>query len=210
MINFNYMKFSLLTFILLLSLKSFAQNSTLEKITFQTSLPVVSNLYSELKIKDTTAFIIKYSSNSYWTTGSSFDYIVFLSNGNIKRFEGFIPKDANHKSELKRIKIKKEHYDMYWTFLDSCIQNGLFTMSQQNLENNQRPGSTGGKTEMLLVSDGPSYFLGVYQTNRLSMFSTYSPETYINEKFSGYEDRVKFLTIMKGLNRINTKTLHNK
>jgi hypothetical protein len=58
---------------------------------------------------------------------------------------------------------------------------------------------------MIAVSDGANYSLEITQGCAYSAYSTYSPETYIEEKYPGWEERKKLVDLTKDIYNLIAK-----
>ncbi len=90
----------------------------------------------------------------------------------------------------------------YWALLDSCITNDLLILNQKDLENNSMPSKEEGKRALVVVYDGPFYSFAIFRGREYLNNSCHSPESYISEDFKGREEKVKFLAVIEGFERL--------
>ena len=178
-----------------------AQSQDLKSIPWEGRLPVVSPLYEQLKIKDTTALILALEYKSYWSKGTLKEFLVFFRNREIKLIKEFKPIDKSRKVKIKKKRIKGEINSEMWSFLDSCLTNNLFEIDQKELQKISKPAEN-GKTSTMIVNDGPLYSIALIAGRNFSNSYAYAPKSYIESGYPGIEDRRKFLIIIEGFYRI--------
>ena len=178
--------------------KLFSQEAKIPKIEFKNKTEDLNTYINLLKIKDEQALIIKIGSSSYWSKGLYSDFLVFENDGNVSFYKCFFPFDTNKKQKIKKERIRKSKRKFYWNFLSNANQNNRFSLVKSML--NIRSKSNGdGTSSMISVSDGANYSLEITQGNKYSAFSTYSPDTFIKEKFPGWKERKKLVELTKDI-----------
>ena len=178
--------------------KLFSQEAKIPKIEFKNKTEDLNTYINLLKIKDEQALIIKIGSSSYWSKGLYSDFLVFENDGNVSFYKCFFPLDTNKKQKIKKERIRKSKRKFYWNFLSNANQNNRFSIVKSML--NIRSKSNGdGTSSMISVSDGANYSLEITQGNKYSAFSTYSPDTFIKEKFPGWKERKKLVELTKDI-----------
>lgn len=178
---------------LFFSLTSFSQEFIFPKIDFKNTTEKPNPYIELLSLEDKNSLILKTSFNSYWYGGTIFYFLVFQSNGNVSKYEYKYSDEKKLKIIKKRISKKK--YKFYWEFLNSCSKENLFDIDYTQLNITSKPIND-SRSESMIISDGLLQSFEITKLNEYSAFDTYCPESYIEKKYPGYEERQKLLTLI--------------
>ncbi len=202
------MKKSILYFILSFNIFSYGQNHEMPKIEFTNEFKVTNRYIDLLGIKDTNAILIKIGrQNSHFyeqdvETRIENHYIVYLNDGKIKKYKQLLLY-KNRKKEndsISEIKMKKEDFQFYWEFLDTCIKKGKFDIDINQL--NIREKEIGGGIATRIFTGGTTYRFEIIQGNRFISLTSHSAKEYIADKISGYTERQKLVELVEEVEKI--------
>ncbi len=200
------MKLQLLTIlILVIPTFAFSQSYGFKHIEFEKESDSTTLYYDILKIKDTSTCVVLISKGGLWTYGTYIDYFVFKPNGKIRNVEKFI--SSNRKMS--------KNYSKTHTVKNLCKDSLLFVMNTSTFHFNQdsliampTPIETTTGTIYINTRDGLSYTLTIMKGNKISRFSTRSPESIISAKSTGYFEKQKFLDLINSLEKIKNYDQH--
>ena len=173
------------------------------KIEFEGKTGGINQYIDLLKIRDSNALILKVGYSSYWSKGFKSNVIVYLTNGTVEKFEIFEPSSPTEKIKIKRGKIKKREYEYYWDFLTKSSKENRFKIDKSKLNITKKPDPE--NEEYFLsksISDGVSYYFEIYQKDHFIAYQSYEPQSYIKDKYPGFEERQKLVDIMNNIERL--------
>lgn len=183
----NYMKYLLLYFFTICPVIICAQNSRIKEIQFE-GIAIEENSYTEiLKLKDQNALIIQIGYSSYPIRRLDSDIIVYLNNGKVELYK--ITESVENGVEakvkkVKKVKIKKNNYLQYWSFLNTCITQKKFNIDKAKLNFEDKENTT----LALATSGGQTYHFNVYQNKKYINYSSFAPKISISQKYPGFEE----------------------
>lgn len=181
-------KITLLFYIFFTSI-TLAQEAKIPVIKFEGEFDSPNNYITLLKLKDEKSIIIKISSSNYWLKGMISEFIVYQTDGKVLKYISDV------KNKIKRKSLKKKKYFLYWDLLNKCIGEKKFEIQKNQLNITSKP-SENGETQ-LSVSDGTNETFELWQENKYIVYSSQSPQTYINEKYLGYQERQKLVDLIE-------------
>lgn len=190
-----------LIIILPFSIGGFAQSAISDGIKFEGALEVLSPIYEEYRIKDSTALIIVLSWNGSWPENRN--YIVFHPDKTIEVIDHVEPINDSKKSKWKKRSVKNRDMNAkFWSLLDSCISHGLFELDQEQLDIDSKYDSKSGKTQRISVSHGVLCSFAIIKGKKYLNYSSFSPDTYIRAEFPGANERKKFLVVLNSFAKL--------
>lgn len=199
------MKKILLQLLILLPLISLAQNWEIPDINWHRETDLENKYVAFLKLKDKNSLIVKIAYSSHWIDGLNTEYIVYQNNGKIKHFIVYQPNSAELKTTIKRKKIKKKERQHYWDYLHLCISEKRFEIDHSKLNITQKIGEKKGTIESMRVTDGTTYYFVLCQGKNYLTYHSLSPESYIEKKYPGFEERQKLLKLISGFEKLTKK-----
>jgi len=176
----------------------FSQEYKIPKIPFDVTSKK-GNEYIELfGLKDTTALIVHMGLSRHSVFGLESDYVVYLSNGKVKRYKVSWQTNKVLVRKKKRIRIKKSKLQKYWEFLNKCIVEGKLPIDKEQLK------TTGEKANTLkqAISGGQTSYLGFYQGKKQMEYSSFIPSMFISEEYSGHKEKQKLVDVMTGFENL--------
>ena len=181
--------------ILLINFLSFSQDFKIPKISFEANSNNSKDYVEMFGLKDNNALFIKVGYSIYGVNPSfENDFIVFLNNGKIKKYHVVL---GELKNDVKKIRVKKNDYRLYWTFLNNCVNNNRFKLEKSKLHATWIPQDEDSPTRKVIsVSDGGALLLEVSQNGQNISYGSENPDTYIQAKVYGYSERQKFLDLI--------------
>ncbi|WP_299626886.1 hypothetical protein [uncultured Tenacibaculum sp.] len=185
--------------------KSFSQEFKIPKIEWEGKTETENNFVELLKLKDKSSLIIKIGYSSYWSKGQNSEFIVYLNNGKVKRYVVYQPNSTELKTKIKRKKIKKKEYKYYWNHLNNIIEGNKYVIDKSKLNITKKKGEEEGTMITMSISDGTNYSFWICQGNNYLAYGSYSPESFIDGKFSGWKERQKLVDLMNGFEKLTEK-----
>lgn len=199
------MKKNLVYILLLIPIISFSQNWTIPKIDWQGETETENNYVDLLKLKDRNSLIIKISYSSYWTKGQNSEFIVYQNDGKVLKFIVYQPNSIELKTKIKRKRIKKKEYEYYWSHLYKIIQENKYIIDKSKLNIVEKKGEEKGTVVRKVVSDGSNYSFWICQEKNYIAYGSYSPKSFIEDKFPGWNERQKLVDLMNGFEKLTQK-----
>lgn len=194
----NYMKYLLLYFFTICPVIICAQNSKIKEIQFE-GIAIEENSYTEiLKLKDQNALIIQIGYSSYPIRVLDSDVIVYLNNGKVELYKITESVENEVEAKVKKVKIKKNNYLQYWSFLNTCITQKKFNIDKAKLNFEDKENST----LALATSGGQTYHFNVYQNKKYINYSSFAPKISISQKYPGFEEKQRLVDLMEGFEDI--------
>lgn len=195
----------LIHILILIPFISFSQSFQIPEIDWQGKTQTENNYVELLKLKDKNSLIVKIGYSSYWTKGLNSEFIVYQNDGKIKRFIVYQPNSAELKTKIKRKKIKKKEYQYYWSYLIDCIKEDKFKIDKSKLNITEKKGEETGTFVTKIISDGANYHFQICQGKNYIAYGSYSPESFIEDKYPGWEERKKLVDLMRGFEQLTKK-----
>lgn len=184
--------------------KLFSQHLEIPEIDFTTETENINPYIELLNIKDEQALIIKIGNSDYRSDGLQNNFLVFQNDGKIVFYECFFPYE-NDKERIKKRQIPKSKRKLYWDFLTDCVDNNRFSFVNHKLNITERYNQDGTVSIIYNSHGGVDYYIEIAQGNKYSAYSSYSPESYIQSKFPGWEEREKFVDLIKDIYKLTKK-----
>ncbi|WAC01395.1 hypothetical protein N7U66_15230 [Lacinutrix neustonica] len=110
-----------------------SQNSQIKEIKFEGKTTEENRYAKMLKLKDQNALIIQIGYSSYPIRGLDSDLVVYMNNGQVKLYKISEPVNDKLEPEVKRVRIKKNEYELFWKFLNTCISQEKFNINKPKL-----------------------------------------------------------------------------
>lgn len=123
---------------------------------------------------------------------------VQVKDGKIMRFNIYQPSNSEMKTKVKRKRVKQKEYDQYWNHLKNCLAEKKHHINKSQLNIIKKPGKEKGTMLVKSISDGTTYHFGIYQDKNYVANSSYSPKSFIEDKFPGFEERQKLVDLIAG------------
>ena len=190
---------------LVFSGNSFSQDFKIPKIDWEGKTETENNYVELLKLKDMNSLIVKIGYSSYWTKGQNSEFIVYQNDGKVKRFVVYQPSSPELKTKIKSKRIKKKEYQYYWNHLNNCIEENKYKIDKSKLNINEKKGEEKGTVITKVISDGADYSFWIYQGKNYIAYGSYSPESFIEDEFPGWEERKKLVDLMQGFEKLTKK-----
>lgn len=171
-------------------------------INFYGKVNKIQKTIEQAKIEDEKDIIINTKLERGWG-GSETEIIVYRKNGTVNRYKDYdqIFADGKRKEEYKR--ISETELKNYWDFLNDCIKNKRFEIKAGLLNITKKPIEKGsGSSEFIQVEDGTEYSIEIIQGKEFITYTSYAPETYIQNKYPGYEERQKLLDLISEIHNL--------
>lgn len=185
----------MLTLMLLSPTPAVGQEPGLPDFVFNQESAEISTYYSQLKIKDQEALIVKIKSGSYWSERTYSYFIVYSPDGKIRLFKTY----ESRKGKLEIVKKKRLSTSKSRAFqllLDSTLYPLVPRIDESQLNINSKPLDD-GRSQVLHISDGTSYHLQIIQERGFTEFSTYNPYSFIEAEYPGHEHRQRMMEIIE-------------
>ena len=199
------MRKNLVYILILIPIIGFSQNWTIPKIDWQEETETVNNYVDLLKLKDRNSLIIKIGYSSYWTKGQNSEFIVYQNDGKVLRFIVYQPNSTELKTKIKRKRINKKDYQYYWSHLNNIIQENKYVIDKSKLNIVEKKGEEEGTVVRKVVSDGANYSFWMCQEKNYIAYESYSPESFIKDKFPGWKQRQKLIDLRNGFEKLTQK-----
>ncbi len=186
------------TLFLILFFQSFsislnAQDYKIPAIEFE-SKSETPNFTNLLGINDPNCLIMSIGYSGYWQNGTISKFVVFQNDGKILKYDIYF-KNGLDKPIVKKRSLIKKKYKFYWEFLSNHFTKGSFKIDNSKLNIEVKPEEE-NRVSTLVISDGTLYNFNIYQNVNYISYSSYSPESYIERKFPGYEERQKLVNLV--------------
>ncbi|TNJ40880.1 hypothetical protein KFZ70_15025 [Tamlana fucoidanivorans] len=199
------MKKVIVYLLILVPLNSFSQNWQIPEIKWEEKTETENNYVDLLKIKDRNSLIVKIGYSSYWIKGQNSEFIVYQNDGKVKRFVVYQPNSAELKTKIKRKGIKKKDYQYYWNHLNKIIQENDYIIDKSKLNIDEKKGEEEGTVVTKIISDGVDYSFWICQGKNYIAYGSYSPKSFIEDKFPGWEERQKLVDLINGFENLTEK-----
>jgi len=199
------MKKILLLTIILISFIGFSQNEEIPKIDWQGQTATENSYVELLNLKDRSSLIVKIGYSSYWTKGQNSEFIVYQNDGKVERFVVYQPNSTELKTKIKRKRIKKKDYQYYWNHLNNIIQENNYIIDKSKLNINEKKGEEEGTIVTKIISDGADYSFWICQGRNYIAYGSYSPKSFIEDRWPGWKERQKLVNLMNGFEKLTEK-----
>ena len=191
--------------LILIPILGFSQNWTIPTIDWQGETETKNTYVDLLKLKDQNSLIIRIAYSSYRTKGQNSEFIVYQNDGKVLRFNVFQPNSTELKTKIKRKRISKKEYEQYWNHLNDIVQGNKYLIDKSKLNITEKKGEEEGTMITMSVSDGANYSFSMCQGKNYLAYGSYSPITFIESEFPGWQERQKLVDLMNGFEELTEK-----
>ncbi len=182
-----------------MTINAFGQNS-IPNLELNSKLSAPHELYDQLKMQDSESLLIEFHLSSYWNKKKVLNILYYNIEGAIRYYQIRSPKDSEN-YRVKKIKLNKAKQSEIIEYIMFLTQSGSIDLNPDRLNIRRKPIDE-ETSKYISVYDGVTYNLSFIQNKGFSKFYSYSPDTYIREKFPGYEERQKLVDIVRTFYRL--------
>tara|TARA_R100000935_G_C2762834_1_gene134352 strand:+ start:46 stop:648 length:603 start_codon:yes stop_codon:yes gene_type:complete len=199
------MKKSLAYLLILVPLIGFSQDWKIPQMNWHGKTETENVYIDLLNLKDGNSLIVKVGYSSYWSKGINSEFIVYQNDGKVKRYIVYQPNSTDLKTKIKRKRIKKTEYKFYWNHLLDIANNKMFQIDKSKLNIITKPAEEKGMVISMSISDGTNYHFQITQGKNYIAYASYEPKSFIEDEFTGWEERQKLVDLMNGFEKLTEK-----
>lgn len=182
------MKYLLALFFL--NISAYCQEFKIPDFQFMETFEGENPYVSLFNLKDKNALIIKVKSSSYWFKGTFVNFLIFQNDGNIFTCQAFLDEKNNSKYKLKKVTSKKKR-SILFKYLENLKIKDSLNINKDLLKITTKENEDGTMSAMT-VSDSIAQTFEITQGSKTTYFGFYSVQSYIDAKYPGLEDKIKF------------------
>ncbi len=136
--------------------------------------------------------------SDYWVKGNESKLYVYTKTGEVRYFMIFTPpKEEKGKRVIKEKRLKKKQQDYYKDLLKKLRANNFTNIKKSRLNIKQRANG-----EFLKISNGTSFRFRYIGYDYYKDFYSYAPQKYVDNRYPGWQERVKLLNLIIDFNKM--------
>jgi hypothetical protein len=136
--------------------------------------------------------------SDYWVKGNESKLYVYTKDEGVRYFQIFTPKKGKGgKRVIKEKRLNKKQQRYYVDLLRKVRKNNFTNINKSQLNITQRKNG-----EFLKIESGTSFRFRYIGYDYYKDFYTYAPQKYVDNRYPGWMERVKLLSLIIDFNKM--------
>ena len=139
--------------------------------------------------------------SDYWVEGNESKLFMYTKNDGVRYFQIFTPKKGTKgKRVIKEKRLNRKQQEYYIELLRKVRANNFTNINKAGLNITKRRNG-----QFLKVGKGTSFRLRYIGYDYFKDFYTYAPQQYVDQKYPGWMERVKLLSLIIDFNKMTKR-----